>query len=289
LLFSLSMGTWGTAISSNDTFADIYAGFSDLYNEGEGVAEITNKLVASNQCTIKDPEDSNNFWFALARAQWECKQLDQNVYQRIKDIIETGADVEAWRRLGSDDKTLQKRKIVLDKFLAELSTERPKAKTRKKKVIRQPAFEKGDCITFKLKNGNYGGAVILEAIYNSPYPYNLVATTTINQSSKPTKRDFMNSDVLMLNFGKHQNKRSIHWFLPIRYKQVTHLFEKIDNIDVEITYDKQGLGYGSCADLDIYVIEEANKQYEHELVGNKRSDESISIKKLTSNSKWKLW
>lgn len=283
------MGTWGTAISSNDTFADIYAEFFDLYNEGKDVAEITNKLVASNQNTIKESDDSNNFWFALAKSQWECKQLDKNVYQRIKKIIETDEDIEVWQKLGSDNKTLQKRRIVLDKFLAELSTERPKAKTRKKKIIRQPAFEKGDCITFKLKNGNYGGAVILEAIYNSPYPYNLVATTTINKSSKPTKRDFIGSDVLILNFGKHQNKRSIHWFLPIRYKQVAQLFEKIDNIDVEITYDLQGLGYGFCADLDIYVVEEADKQFEHELAGNKRSDESISIKKLTRNSKWKLW
>ena len=31
------MGTWGTGISSNDTFADIYDEFFDLYNDGLSV------------------------------------------------------------------------------------------------------------------------------------------------------------------------------------------------------------------------------------------------------------
>ena len=64
------MGTWGTAISSNDTYADIYGSFFDLYNDGLEVAEITKKIIANNQDTISDFGDSNNLWFALAKAQW---------------------------------------------------------------------------------------------------------------------------------------------------------------------------------------------------------------------------
>jgi hypothetical protein len=34
-------------------------------------------------------------------------------------------------------------------------------KSRKKKKFKEPLFEKGTCLTFKLKNGNHGGAVVL--------------------------------------------------------------------------------------------------------------------------------
>jgi hypothetical protein len=145
------MGAWGTAISSNDTYADIYGTFFDLYNEGLSVDEISIKLIDDNQETINDPDDSNNFWFALAKAQWECKQLDKELLDRVKNIIETGADLEVWRHLDADEKDIKKRKVILDKFLTELQTARPKAKARKKKIIRQPVFEKGDCLTFNLK------------------------------------------------------------------------------------------------------------------------------------------
>ena len=70
------MGAWGTAISSNDTYADIYGKFFDLYNDGLDVSEISKNLIADNQETINDKDNCNNFWFALAKAQWECKQLD---------------------------------------------------------------------------------------------------------------------------------------------------------------------------------------------------------------------
>ena len=83
------MGAWGTAISSNDTYADIYDEFFDLYNEGQSVEDISKKLIADNQETINEPDDSNNFWFALAKAQWECKQLDTELLERVKEIIQT--------------------------------------------------------------------------------------------------------------------------------------------------------------------------------------------------------
>lgn len=283
------MGTWGTAISSNDTYADVYGEFFEQYNDGLEVIEITNKLIGSHQGIIDDPDESNNFWFALAKAQWECKRLDPSVYSKVKNIIESKSDITVWHQLGAEEKEINKRKIALDKFLEELSKERVKIKARKRKIIRQPAFSKGDCIIFKLNNGNYGGAVILEAISNSPYPYNLVATTALNQSKKPTTKDFTNSNVLIINFGKNDDKPSINWILPIRYKNVAHLFEKIDTINVKLIYDIKKIGYGFCGDFDIWIIEQANRQFEHELSGNKKSNKSISIESLINSSKWKLW
>lgn len=282
------MGAWGTAISSNDTYADIYDEFFGLYNDGQLVEDISKKLIADNQETINEPDDSNNFWFALAKAQWECKQLDTAIFERVKHIIETGSDLEVWRRLDADEKDIKKRKVVLDNFLADLETEKPKAKSRKKKVIKQPPFEKGDCLTFKLANGNYGGAVVLEAIKDTEYGHTLIATTRINQSTKPTKRDFENAEVLIANFDNWDDNFNIKWYLPLRHKDTTNLIEKVDRIEVQINYDSNKSMNGFVADFKEWMIEVADRQFESEKT--KRGPKTKqTIKSLTKKRKWKLW
>ncbi|MBV9987111.1 MAG: hypothetical protein JO301_05500, partial [Chitinophagaceae bacterium] len=91
------MGTWGTGISSNDIYTDVFADFFDLYDSGMSVEEISVRLIDANQETIADPDSENNFWFALAQAQWECRQLDASVFDKVRTIIETGADLEVWQ------------------------------------------------------------------------------------------------------------------------------------------------------------------------------------------------
>lgn len=282
------MGAWGTAISSNDTYADIYDEFFDLYNDGQSVEDISKKLIADNQETINEPDDSNNFWFALAKAQWECKQLDTEILEKVKEIIETDSDLEVWRRLDADEKDIKKRKVVLDKFLADLQTEKPKAKSRKKKVVRQPPFEKGDCLTFKLANGNYGGAVVLEAIKDTEYGHTLLATTRINQPAKPTKKDFENAEILIANYENWDNNFNIKWYFPIRHKQTAHLIEKVDTMEVQINYDINKSMNGFVADFDVWVIQVANQQFESEKT-KPRPTTKQTIKELTKKSKWKLW
>jgi hypothetical protein len=274
------MGVWGTSISSNDTYSDIYGTFFNLYNDGLDVAEISKKLIADNQEIINDTDDCNNFWFALAKAQWECKQLDKDIFERVKKVIEKGANLEVCRQLDADDKTVKKRKAVLDKFLAELQTERPKAKSRKKKIIRQPVFEKGDCLTFKLENGNYGGAVVLEAIKDSEYGHNLIATTRINQPNKPTKNDFVSAEVLVMNYASWDNKPNVKWYYPIRHKQTAHLIEKVDTIDVQIDYDINKSMHGHVADFDIWIIQGVDQQLKSEET-KPRSTTKQTIKELT--------
>ena len=261
------MGAWGTAISSNDTYADIYGLFFELYNKGLAVKEISEKLIASNQDTVNDSNDSNNFWLALAKAQWECKELDPIIFDHVKKIISSGSDVEIWRQSGATEKDIEKRKVVLEKFLVGLKTERPKPKSRKKKIILQPVFEKGDCLTFKFASGNYGGAVVLEAIKSTEYGHNLLAVTRINQTKKPTKSDFENSTVLNINYANWNNKPCIHWYYPIRHKKIAHLIEKVTHIEVQLNYDIKKSLFGNVADFDIWVIGVAGRQFQFEETG----------------------
>ncbi|WP_421976933.1 hypothetical protein [Roseivirga seohaensis] len=283
------MGSWGTGISSNDTYADVYSLFFDLYNDGLEVVEISTKLISENQEILSDPEDCNNFWFALAKAQWECKLLNEDVYNRIKSIIETGADLEVWRQLEADEKDIKKRKAVLDKFLISLQTEKVKPKARKKKIIRQPVFEKGDCLTFKLANGNYGGAVILDAIKDTEHGFNLVAIVRINQLEKPDQKSFEETEILVLNSGSLNNKPAVKWYLPNRHKQVEHLIEKISTLDILIDYDVSKLMISYMADFDTWVINEANKQFDSEKT-KPRAPKHQTIKALIKKKpKWGLF
>lgn len=263
------MGAWGTGISSNDTYADIYGEFFDLYNNGLNVKEATEKLIAQHQNTINDSDDKNNFWFALAKAQWECKELDKDIFNKVKQIIDSGADIEVWRQLEANEKDIRKRKVVLSKFLSELETRRLKAKSRQKKKIRQPVFEKGDCITFCFENNHYGGAIVLEAIYDTEYGYNLIAAVRINQPTKPTLEDFKVSTIAIFNYANWKDEPNIFWYYPIRHKLIANNFETVGKLEVTETYLLESSKYFHCAHLNIYLISGLQKQFEFEKINPK--------------------
>jgi len=159
------MGTWDTKINANDTFLDIYQSFFDRYNEGQDPAVVSVAIQNEFAEIFNDHEDRNNSLFGLALAQWETKILDPSIFQQVKEIIESGNDIELWKALGADDKTLGKRKIVLEKFLTQLSTvrEKPKRRARPKHEftyhelinITAPGGKKTFTVTECMTNGVY--------------------------------------------------------------------------------------------------------------------------------------
>ena len=283
------MGTWGTSISSNDSFQDVYQDFFELYNEGFEPKEITEKLIESYKVEINSEDDPNNFWFALAKAQWECKELDAKIYEKIKLIIDSDSDLIIWKQLDATEKDLNKRKIVLEKFLQILTSEKKNPKARKKKIIRQPHFEKGDCISIKLSNDYYGGLVVLEAIKDTELGLNLIAVTRIHTKTKPTISDFKSGKVLLLDFANWSNRFDIGWCFKISFKKITQEIEIIGNIKVEQIYDpeptKTNFYYNGSLEKFKYNIE---MQMEHEK-NNPVQNQTLLIKNLVTKSKWKLW
>jgi hypothetical protein len=289
------MGTWGVAIKDNDTFADIYDDFFELYNNGEDPENISKKLFEKNREVLEIEEDKNNFWFALALAQWETKSLDAKVLSTVENIVSSQHDLEMWERLDASPEDIKKRSVVLEKFLEKIKSEKPKAKPRKKEKPKTPIFNTGDCLTFKLNNGNYGGAIILAVDTNSKTGYNLVATTRINAPAKPTIKDFKRSEVLICNFGKWEDKPDIAWHLPDLYlKSYAALYEIVGNIPVEIQYDasnSEGKGYlfHPSYTAGWNMPQRVNDQFESEKLKLKPS-KAISINQITKKSKWwKFW
>jgi hypothetical protein len=282
------MGTWGTGITSNDTYEDIYSEFFEQYNNGKEPTEVTKLLIKENQDIILAPEECNNFWFALAKAQWQCKALDQELFEKVKSIIESGLELEQWKKLDATEIDLKKRKIALEKFL--LSLQKPKSKpiSRKKKTKIDPVFRKGQCFSFKLQNGNYGGAVVLEALIDSKYGYSLIATTRINKKIKPTLDDFKSSDLLIKNYDNWNDKPCISWYYPIRFEKIEHLIWYVDSLQIDKIYSFDESGYGAMADIDIYVINQANEQFEYE-IDNPSPKKKVKLKSLIREKRFKLF
>lgn len=189
------MGAWGTGISSNDTYADIYDQFIDLYNKGQSVYEISKRLIVENQETINLPEDATNFWFAIANGQWECKALESDILTKVEQIIRRGEDLEIWKELGASPADLKTRKKVLNKFLTKLQTEKEKPKKRTKKKYYNSIFKKGDCLIYIMENGNYGGAFVLTDEEETEVGTNYIAITTLDNEEKPKLEDFKKAEV----------------------------------------------------------------------------------------------
>lgn len=234
------MGTWGTAISSNDTYEDIFSEFMDLYDNGLEPSEISKRIINQNTDLIDDSEDKNNFWFALAMAQWQCKSLDSDLFQRVKTIIETGQDIKIWEELGADKKDINKRKKALDSFLDKLSREKDKPRKRKRKVLRDSIFQKGDCLTFRLENGNYGGAFVLTSEKQTEYGMNLIAITTLNQESMPTIDNFKKAFILIrkeeTGLRGLQDREQVSWYYAQLFKKTTVDYQVVGNLKVDRDY-----------------------------------------------------
>jgi hypothetical protein len=276
----------GNSKKSNDTSSDIYADFFDFYNEGEKPDVVAEKLIRENKELIENPDDSNNFWFTLALALWETKALDQETFNRVKEIIQTEKDLQIWRELDADETEIKKRKDVLEKFLVKISLEKDKPKARKKNKIKEPIFEKGTCLTFRLPNGNYGGAVILEADKQTGFGYNLIVTTRINKSERPTIKGFENAKVLVANFGNWENQPKVTWYLPDRFKmEYSELFEIVGIIQVDKNYTPNGSEIrASFSGGWQHIIEPVTAQFEYEKVNGE--NKSFPLTELTGKKKW---
>src|SRR5687768_16385674 len=118
------MGAWGTGISSNDTYADTYDQFFDLYNSGLSVSEATENVIKANEETIGIYEDAPNFWYALAKAQWECKELQNDILEKVEHFVHSGEDLRIWEELEATKTDLKAREKALEKFVARLRSEK---------------------------------------------------------------------------------------------------------------------------------------------------------------------
>jgi len=279
------MGSWGTGISSNDVYEDVYSEFMDFYDEGLEPIEATKKVIENNSELVNDPEDKFNFWFALAMAQWTCKALDHDLLDKVKDIIDSGKDITLWKELGAESTELKQREKALAKFLDKISQEKEKPRKRKKKVIRDAVYEKGSCLTFKLDNGNFGAACVLEAVNQSEFAANLITVCDYNNPNRPDLDYFKRAEVLITKQQgssiKFEDTPVIHWHLTQFYKKKTIEFSVVGNLDVKLNYYPES-DYRSWSQWD-YIAQEVMNWTER-INEHGQPKMTLKLKKLRTKS-----
>jgi hypothetical protein len=152
------MGTWGTAIFSDDLASDIKSEFRNKIGFDKTPIQATEELLIDYSEEIKDSDESSVFWLSLASTQWSIGRLLENVKEKALEIIENGQDLKKWK---DDTENFKKRKLVLEKLKEQLLSEQPKQKKIAKPFIRETKLEKGDIISYQLKNDKF---VILKVI-----------------------------------------------------------------------------------------------------------------------------
>lgn len=250
------MGTWGTGITSSDIFKDIYDDFFQLYNNGNNIELISKELERKYQAVLLDEDESNEYYFALAKAKWECSALDKNLLLKIESIIESGSELKRWERLGASQSDLRKREKVINEFYKKLLTVNLKPRKIKKNNLRDSIFRKGDCLMIDLINGSYGAAIVLSEQAKSEFGLNLILMLDYYSNEIPVFDNFNNGFCLLEESIKKTYEPFIQYCYARFYKKAKYKFIKVASIEIELNYNSQNemYSYGHWNFLGDYLL-----------------------------------
>jgi hypothetical protein len=145
------MGTWGTALFSDDLAADLRSEFRDLIGEGLTTESAINRLKTEYKSSLRDPDEESVFWLALADTGWRLGRLDDNVLQNALRVIESGQDLSRW----DDAADRKKREQVLAKLRTKLLSPSPQPKPVAKRIKSANDWQIGEVIAFRLLSGRW--------------------------------------------------------------------------------------------------------------------------------------
>lgn len=164
------MSSWGTGIKQSDEFSDVYDEFFELYKDDADAIEIYRTILSQYRQEFSEEEDSPilyTVYYALAQCLWECGVKDEWLWQKIKDIISSGADLKFWNELGAEPHLEKSREKALLKFWEKINSEPTKIKKPKKTTAkREPTLRKGDLYAYSCENG-YRVALVLDFVWDS--------------------------------------------------------------------------------------------------------------------------
>lgn len=145
------MGSWGTALYSNDTSSDVRDMCNEVYplvGIEEGTKLILKEYADIVNCDIID-NDYADFWFALADWQWKHGILTDVIKSKAISLLESHTGIDEWE--GAD---VKKRLAVMDKLLQQLKSPQPEVKLPKAKIAKLK-HKPGDIIIFRTCDKNY--------------------------------------------------------------------------------------------------------------------------------------
>src|SRR5579863_1077482 len=144
------MGTWGPALFSDDTAADVREDFRDAIAEGLAPAAATDKILAEYRPDPSDPPYAATVWLALAVTQWKLGRLEVRVRDAALAAIDCGGAIAAW--LGTKDEA-RRRRILAD-TRAQLLSPPPSPRPVRRNLPCTCDWQPGDLVAYQTVGGN---------------------------------------------------------------------------------------------------------------------------------------
>jgi|GEM_PF-1011511 len=194
------MGAWGTGIVHNDTTADIWVEFKELYNNGLSPKEIRIRLEKEYKPQT-DKEYYSEIWTGIAYGQWMCGDLEEYTLKKV-----TASTELKWLTLWADDeKLLQKRMKALSEFIGKIQTPRPNTLKRKKIIVRHSFFKKGDVIGIRVNTKHFVAAIVTDHLDIGNDGQNTIVFTDLLFVDHTTLKDVLKANIFYLDIGGSNN------------------------------------------------------------------------------------
>jgi hypothetical protein len=219
------MGTWGTALYSNDNASDIRDDFRAIARapwDGARIAEyLLNRFPAGQDPGDDDYTDTH---LAIADLFWQYGIKHPDVFERAAKIVDDGDDLEAKRLLGMAEADLKQRRRILEELRDKWRGPNPKPRHRRMLIAAEPfLFEAGDCLCYPTEEGRVINPYLGDRGRKgaAPYPFKpdgwgavavlrtfrrfdvfaryLVAVLDYNDRWKPSLEQFPSLNILHVN------------------------------------------------------------------------------------------
>ncbi|MGA3324209.1 MAG: hypothetical protein ABSF45_07030 [Terriglobia bacterium] len=227
------MGAWGTALFSDDTACDVRDSYVDLVGDGLTGPEATKALLREWSDSLNDPDESAVFWLALAATQWRCGRLESHILQQALNVIDSGSDLTRWE---SGSKDFKKRKVVLEKLRAQLTSPQPPEKRIPKRFLDSNEWRVGDLVAYQMRSGRF---VILRTIgHHSDKGGTGPICEVLNWSGEHVPQSYQSFDV-----RKSSGAKPITQFLIGRTRAKERPDERLQVLGVNMTPAQKPAGF----------------------------------------------
>lgn len=202
------MGVWGMGLAQSDEYCEVYETFMEAYDDG-GEPEKIAVDILEQYLDEFDADDGvlHDVYFALAKAQWMCQALEPGIYDRVKEIIEKGENIDFYRELEATEADLRLRQKNLQKFLVTLRTPRPvKRKLKRKKPTEEkklPDLNAGDVLLYS-EAGVKRVAIVLGYYESQGWSKIVMLIVSKRFCEKPTMEQIWQGTGQIVSFGPEQ-------------------------------------------------------------------------------------
>lgn len=225
------MGSWSTAITGDDTVADVIGEVSDRLKQGASMSEASAAARRKFRSLLDDRDDGPLFWLGLAVVQWKHGRVEPRVLKQVQEVVRDESGLDRWRE---DPKRLAKRRYVLARFLEQVSVPNESPKPLPKLVVRTAPFQTGDCLAVAIGDGRYTAALVLSTDNsNREHGKNLVAGLDYLSVRRPALADFECRPLLRKVHGQWTGEQDLLWCLPGGFRKDRERFQLIGHLPSE--------------------------------------------------------